>query len=208
MRGVEAFWVGEALPRYHALLHGSVLGVPVGDTLPAADDRPDPAGLTVALGSDVDDVVAALGADGIGLGETERRAAEDLMAAFSNGLIAEMGGPDGVDALGAREHENGFWSLPGTPVAGRGPGPAAPRGQPGREPAHRRAARAGPPAAPTPRRCRCWPGATKTDLVAKGGRKGRTNPSVGRVAPESKPAAHPALGDPARAPRSSGRRRW
>ncbi|MFC7496389.1 MULTISPECIES: hypothetical protein [unclassified Nocardioides] len=185
---IGAFWVGETLPRYHALLHGSVLGVPVGEVLPAADDRPDPAGLTVALGSDVDDVVAALGADGIGLGEPDRRAAEDLMAAFSNGLIAEMGSPDGIDALGSREHENGFWSLPGTPLPGAVPDrlrredslTANPMtvGRKGRS-------AAGPDAEASP--ILAW--RAKTDLIAKS--RGRTNPKAGRVAPESKPAPTP-----------------
>ncbi len=184
------YWVGEALPRYHALLHGSVLGVPVGAALPAADDRPDPAGFTVALGSDVDDVVAALGADGIGLGEAERRAAEDLMAAFSNGLIAEMGGPDGVDVLGAREHENGFWSLPGTPVAAAVPDRLRREDSIAANPLTvgrkgRAAARTDTEDVPI----LGW--RTKVDLVAKGGRKGKANPSVGRVAPESKPPPTP-----------------
>jgi hypothetical protein len=187
---VGAFWVGESLPRYHALLHGSVLGVPVGEVLPPADDRPDPAGFTVALGSDVDDVVAALGADGIGLGAAERRAAEDLMAAFSNGLVAEMGAPDGVDALGAREHENGFWSLPGTPVLGAVPDRLRREDSIAANPltvGRKGRAAARPDAEASP--ILAW--RAKTDLVAKGGRKGRTNPPVGRVAPESKPAPTP-----------------
>lgn len=111
---------GDALPRYDSLLHGSVLGVPIG-ALPDADDRPDAAALTVAVGSDVDDVIAAMGAAGVALGEDQRRAAEDLLAAFSHGLVAELGTPDGLDHLGHREHESGFWSLPGAPLPGMKP---------------------------------------------------------------------------------------
>ena len=111
---------GDSLPRYDSLLHGSVLGVPVG-ALPPADDRPDPAALTVAVGSDVDDVIAAMGAAGINLGDDQRRAAEDLLAAFSHGLVAELGTSDGLDYLGHREHESGFWSLPGTSLPGMKP---------------------------------------------------------------------------------------
>lgn len=111
---------GDSLPRFDSLLHGSVMGVPVG-ALPAADDRPDPADLTLAVGSDIDDVIAALGADGVGLGAEQRRAAEDLLAAFSHGLVAELGTPDGLDHLGNREHESGFWSLPGAPLPGMRP---------------------------------------------------------------------------------------
>ena len=107
---------GDSLPRYDSLLHGSVLGVPIGGALPGADDKPDPSGMTVAVGSDVDDVIAAMGAARAGLGVAQRRAAEDLLAAFSHGLVAELGTPDGLDQLGHREHESGFWSLPGAPV--------------------------------------------------------------------------------------------
>ena len=114
-------FVGDTLPRYHSLLHGSVLGVPIGGRLPNADDRPDPGSFTVALGSDLDDVVAALGADGIGLPEDDRRAAEDLLAAFSSGLVTELGTSDGLDTLADREHSAGFWSLPGTPLPGAHP---------------------------------------------------------------------------------------
>jgi len=107
---------GDSLPRYDSLLHGSVLGVPIGGALPGADDKPDPSGMTVAVGSDVDDVIAAMGAGGVNLGADKRRAAEDLLAAFSHGLVAELGTPDGLDQLGHHEHESGFWSLPGAPV--------------------------------------------------------------------------------------------
>ncbi len=112
---------GDSLPRYDSLLHGSVLGVPVGTALPAADDKPAASEMTVAVGSDVDDVIAAMGAAGVGLGADQRRAAEDLLAAFSHGLVAELGTADGLDYLGHREHESGFWSLTGAPVPGMKP---------------------------------------------------------------------------------------
>jgi hypothetical protein len=119
---VTAFKIahGDSLPRYDSLLHGSVLGVPVG-ALPAGDDKPNASDLTVALGADVDDVIAAMGAAGVGLGDDQRRAAEDLLAAFSHGLVAELGSSDGLDYLGHREHESGFWSLPGAPLPGMQP---------------------------------------------------------------------------------------
>jgi hypothetical protein len=115
VRDAATVWYGESLPTYNTLLHGSVLGVPVSGSLPGADDRPVPESLSVAIGSDVDDVVSAFGADGIGL--DDRRAAEMLVGAFNSGLVSQLGTTDGLDALGQREHENGFWSLPGTPVA-------------------------------------------------------------------------------------------
>ena len=108
---------GESLPRYHTLLHGSVLGVPVDGQLPeGADDRPAADDLSLALGSDVDDLVAAFGAGGLHLDPDHRRAAEDLLAAFSSGLVSELGSVDGLDALGQREHDSGFWSVPGPPL--------------------------------------------------------------------------------------------
>ncbi|MGO4257992.1 hypothetical protein [Marmoricola sp. RAF53] len=111
-----AVLLGDRLPRYHTLLHGSVLGVPVGSALPDADDRPAPDALSVALGTDVDDVVAAFGAAGLGLGPDARALAEDAMAAFSMGAVSRLGATDGLDEIAQREHENGFWSFPGTPL--------------------------------------------------------------------------------------------
>ena len=113
--------IGDALPRYDSLLHGSVLGVPLdrsGAALPTADDAPDPGTLGVALGTDLDDVVAAFGAAALDEGDLDRRAAvEDVVAAFSAGLVSRLGTTDGLDDLGQREHENAFWALPGTPIA-------------------------------------------------------------------------------------------
>lgn len=114
--------VGDTLPRYDSLLHGSVLGVPVDGTLPPADDAPDPAALSVAIGADVDDLVAAFGAEALHEGDEDRRSAvEDVVAALSAGLVSRLGSSDGLDDLGRREHDSGFWALPGTPVPGARP---------------------------------------------------------------------------------------
>ncbi len=114
--------IGDSLPRYDTLLHGSVLGVPVDGLLPAADDAPRPDQLSVALGSDLDDVVAAFGAAVLHEGDDERRAAvEDVVAAMAAGLVNRLGSSDGLDDLGRREHDSGFWALPGTPVPGARP---------------------------------------------------------------------------------------
>ncbi|BCJ75227.1 hypothetical protein CS0771_47710 [Catellatospora sp. IY07-71] len=118
---VEQVVVTPALPRYATLLHGCVLGVPVAGPLPAADDRPDPAALGVALGQDLDDVVAAFGAAVLGLDTAHRREAETLVAAFTSGLIEQLGSPDGLTDLAEREHADGFWALPGTPLPGAKP---------------------------------------------------------------------------------------
>lgn len=186
---VDRVWHGEALPKYHALLHGSVLGVPIEGELPAADDRPAPDGLSVSLGSDLDDVVAALGATGMGLDTEQRRAAEDLLAAFNNGLTTELGTTDGLDTLGQREHENGFWSLPGAPL------PAARADRLRREDTlaanplsvgrkGRAAAVAGAPGE-TPSTLG-W--RAKVTLQEQTGRARPTNPRVSDVAPAKRPA--------------------
>ena len=101
------------LPQYATLLHGSVLGVPVAGRLPAGDDRPDPADLGVAVGHDLDDVVAALGARVLGLSAAQRQSAETLVAAFTSGLIERLGSPDGLEDLAEREHGDTFWALAG-----------------------------------------------------------------------------------------------
>jgi len=122
---VSSVVIGDAMPRYDSLLHGSVLGVPLSralDVLPVADDAPDPASLGVALGTDLDDVVAAFGAAALHEGDLDRRAAvEDVVAAFSAGIANRLGTTDGLDDLGQHEHSNGFWALPGAPVPGSRP---------------------------------------------------------------------------------------
>jgi len=117
--GLPVSYVGEvvlgvASTRYHCLLHGSVLGVPVDGTATGADDRPSPDALRGgALGLDLDDVAAALGAPGLGLGAERRQLAERLMAAFTSGRLSTLGTPDGLADLEEAEHGDAFWSLAG-----------------------------------------------------------------------------------------------
>ncbi|MGZ8491023.1 MAG: hypothetical protein ACXWZS_02335 [Gemmatirosa sp.] len=114
--------VGPSLPRYASLLHGAVLGVPIGGSVPAGvDDRPGSADMTVAMGLDVDDVVAAFGATTLGTGAAHRASAEQLAAAFTSDLLDRLATPDGIDDLAEREHGDGFLSLPGTPLPGSRP---------------------------------------------------------------------------------------
>lgn len=118
----ERVLVGPALPRYAALLHGAVLGVPIDGALPAGvDDRPAPASMAVAIGLDVDDVVAAFGAETLGTGAAHRASAERLAAAFTSDLLDRLATPDGIADLEEREHGDGFLSLPGTPLPGARP---------------------------------------------------------------------------------------
>jgi hypothetical protein len=109
----QEVFVGPALPRYATLVHGSVLGVPVAGALPSADDRPDQAAVGLALGMDIDDVAAAFAAAALQLDAGQRRSAETLVAAFTGGLLEQLGQPDGLDDLAEHEHEDGFWPLAG-----------------------------------------------------------------------------------------------
>lgn len=114
---LAAVVVGVAATRYHTLLHGSVLGVPVDGTAAGVDDRPGPDALRGgALGLDLDDVAAALAAPGLGLGADRRRLAERLIAAFTSGRLATLGTPDGLADLEEAEHADTFWSLAGPPL--------------------------------------------------------------------------------------------
>ena len=114
MNHVEEVVLGVAATRFHSLLHGSVLGVPIDGTATGADDRPSPDALRGgALGLDIDDVAAALAAPGLGLGDEQRQLGERLMAAFTSGRLATLGAPDGLADLEEAEHGDAFWSLAG-----------------------------------------------------------------------------------------------
>jgi hypothetical protein len=107
--------VGPARLSYLSMLHGSVLGVPLG-SLPGADARPPGAGVQVSVGIDVDDVAAALGAPALGADPARRDLAERLVAAFTGGLLERLATPDGLLDLAQREHDDGFWPLAGPPL--------------------------------------------------------------------------------------------
>ena len=103
-------------PRFSSLLHGMVTGVPVGELPARIDERPDPSALSIAIGHDTDDIVAALGAATLGTSTSERRASEMLAAAFTSDLLDRLGSPDGMRDIAEREHADTFWSLPGKPL--------------------------------------------------------------------------------------------
>ena len=113
-----AHFIGVAPTRYHSLLHGSVLGVPISGAVSAssADDRPSPATLATAIGLDLDDVTAALAAPGFGVTDAQRTSAERLMAAFTSDLLNRIGTPDGVNDIEEHEHADAFWTFIGAPL--------------------------------------------------------------------------------------------
>lgn len=115
---VSSVFAGEAIQRYRpavvwnlrsSLLHGSVFGVPVRGPVPL-DHRPASEALSVALGEHDDDVLAAFAA--AGRPESERRATERLLAAFTAQKIGRLASADGVVEIEEHEHAAGFSSLP------------------------------------------------------------------------------------------------
>lgn len=108
--------IAQRPPRFSSLLHGMVTGVPVGELPAGVDERPDPAALSIAIGQDTDDIVAALGAATLGSDTSDRRASEMLAAAFTSDLLDRLGSPDGMRDIAEREHADTFWSLPGKPL--------------------------------------------------------------------------------------------
>lgn len=103
-------------PRFLSLLHGMVTGVPIGELPARVDERPGSAALSIAIGQDTDDIVAALGATTLGSSGSARRASEMLAAAFTSDLLDRLGSPDGMRDIAEREHSDTFWSLPGKPL--------------------------------------------------------------------------------------------
>lgn len=118
---VDSVLVGRAQTAYHSLVHGSVMGVPIDGTASGSDDRPDAGTISGSMGLDLDDIAAALAAPGLGLDQANRHTAEQLAAAFTGDLLSRIGTADGLSDLEEREHSDGFWGLPGTPVPGAKP---------------------------------------------------------------------------------------
>lgn len=122
VKATERTYVGVAPTRYHALCHGSVLGVPIDGTADGLDERPASDGLGASAGLDLDDVAAAFAAPGLaaglGLGPEQRQLVERLVAAFTAGTLSGLGTQDGLADLEEREHSDGFWSLSGPPLEG------------------------------------------------------------------------------------------
>ncbi len=108
-------------PEFASMLHGAVFGVPLAGGAATADDRPTATDVSIALGQDVDDIVAAFGAGVLGAAELNRAAAERLTAAFTSDLLDRIATADGISDLAEHEHSDGFDSLPGTPLPGARP---------------------------------------------------------------------------------------
>lgn len=104
--------------QYASLFHGMVAGVPVDGQTNLADDRPAPGSLEVAVALDTDDAVSAFWSASLGASDDERQAIEQLAAAFVGGTLHKLGTDDGLRDIAEREHADGFFALPGKPLAG------------------------------------------------------------------------------------------
>lgn len=103
-------------PRFSSLLHGMITGVPIDDDPIVYDERPNANALSVAVGHDTDDIVAALGASTLSSSASSRKGAEMLAGAISSDLLDRLGSPEGMRDIAQREHADTFWSLPGKPL--------------------------------------------------------------------------------------------
>jgi hypothetical protein len=93
-----------------SLLHGAIYGVPVAGK-PVADRRPATAALSVALGLQDDDLLAAFASTPQANAE-QRRATERLLTAFTAQKVNRLGSPDGLVELEEFEHAVAYASLP------------------------------------------------------------------------------------------------
>lgn len=104
-------------PSYSSLFHGFVAGVPVdGELLSGVDDRPRPENLDLAMGLDLNDLVAAWFADSWALTGARRRSVELLTSAFTTDLLSRLTGPDGLREIEEHDHAGSFWSFAGPPL--------------------------------------------------------------------------------------------
>ncbi|MEK8046716.1 hypothetical protein [Ideonella margarita] len=102
-------WKAPAWHLRSSLLHGVVVGVPVGGKL-WGDLRPAAESLSVAMGQHDDDVLAALAARGAT--PNQQRATERLLAAFTSQRVNQLGSADGLVNLEEGEHAAAFFSQP------------------------------------------------------------------------------------------------
>ncbi len=93
------------------LLHGAVVGVPIGGEAKGLDLRPATEATRVALGDSLDELVATIIAGRLGLEGEQRATLERLLSAFSARLLAQISRPDGLADLDEARHSGGFTSV-------------------------------------------------------------------------------------------------
>ncbi len=114
--GAEKIVVTSDPPFYSSLLHGYVAGVPVdGSVTAGVDDRPRAENLDVALGLDLNDLVASWFADSWALPDERRRSVELLTSALTTDLLDQLTAPDGLRRIEEHDHAGSFWSFAGPP---------------------------------------------------------------------------------------------
>jgi len=93
------------------MLHGAIVGVPVGSARGGPDLRPSAANTRVAFGDSLDELVATIAATGLGSTGEQRATLERLFWAFSARLLAEMSTQDGLADLDEARHAAAFTSV-------------------------------------------------------------------------------------------------
>ena len=115
--GADKIVVTSDPPAYSSLLHGYVAGVPVDGSVPAGvDDRPRAENLDVAMGLDLNDLVAGWFADSWALPDERRRSVELLTSAMTSDLLDQLTAPDGLRRIEEHDHAGSFWSFAGPPL--------------------------------------------------------------------------------------------
>ena len=108
--GVASHYVAPPWHLRSTLLHGSVFGVPVAGPV-VADRRPSADRLSVALGFHDDDLLSSFSTS-TSASDTDRRATERLLAAFTSQKVNRLGTADGIVELEDDEHAAAFTSTP------------------------------------------------------------------------------------------------
>ena len=115
--GADKIVVTSDPPSYRSLFHGFVAGVPIdGEPVRGVDDRPRAENLDLAMGLDLNDLVAAWFADSWALTGVRRRSVELLTSAFTTDLLSRLTGPDGLREIEEHDHAGSFWSFAGPPL--------------------------------------------------------------------------------------------
>jgi hypothetical protein len=96
-----------------SLLHGCVIGVPPGGQ--GIDPMPDPSTVEIAVGASATEAFAAILTADVA-DAAAREAQEQLVEAFSQGLISQLDAADGLVTLDEATHDAGFIVLPGDSV--------------------------------------------------------------------------------------------
>jgi hypothetical protein len=99
-------------PTQSTLLHGRIHGVPLNGAL-GGDGRPAEEAVALVLGSSTPEVAGVVASARTGIGSDDTEAGEQLLAAFTAGLVMQLDQADTWADVDDFEHTHEFGSLPG-----------------------------------------------------------------------------------------------